>query len=130
MGSYQQIVAMWQAYDIRTEADVDLRLHNFRILFAYHSGKIENDRISYHDTREIFENGRILHYTGDTRTLFEQENQKLCYAFLKKKVVAKEPLSIALILEMHNILTSATYDERGLRTSTRLPMETAASGVP
>ncbi|MCL2544379.1 MAG: Fic family protein [Clostridia bacterium] len=112
MHSYEQIVAMWQAYNIQTEADIDLRLHSFRILFAYNSGKIENDRISYHDTREIFENRRILNYTGDTRTLFEQENQKLCYEFLKKKLIEKEPLSISLILEIHNILTSGTYDER------------------
>ena len=112
MSSYAQIVAMWQAYNVQTEADIDLRLHNFRILFAYNSGKIENDRISYHDTREIFENRRILNYTGDTRTLFEQENQKLCYEFLKKKLIEKVPLSIALILEIHNILTSGTYDER------------------
>jgi len=112
MDTYEQAVAMWQTYDVKTEADIDVRLHSFRILFAYHSGKIENDRISYHDTREIFENGRILNYTGDTRTLFGQENQKLCYAFLKKKIAAKEPLSIPLILEVHNILTNGTYDER------------------
>ena len=65
MSSYERIVAMWRGYNVKSEADVDLRLHSFRILFAYHSGKIENDRITYHDTREIFENGRILNYTGD-----------------------------------------------------------------
>ncbi|MCL2811367.1 MAG: Fic family protein, partial [Clostridia bacterium] len=112
MNTYERIVAMWQGFNVQTEADIDLRLHSFRILFAYNSGKIENDRISYHDTQEIFENGQILNYTGDTRTLFEQENQKLCYEFLKKKIAAREPLSISFILEVHNILTSGTYDER------------------
>ena len=72
---YQAILGKWQEHPIVTTADLDLKLHNFRILFAYHSGKIENDRIDYHDTREIFENGRIINYTGDVRTLFEQNNQ-------------------------------------------------------
>ncbi len=112
MDSYEQIVAMWRGYSIQSEADIDLRLHNFRILFAYNSGKIENERIAYHDTREIFENGRVLNYTGDTRTLFEQENQRLCYEFLKKKICTREPLSIPLILELHGILTGGTYGER------------------
>lgn len=112
MDQYARIIRMWQGFNVQSEADIHLRLHNFRILFAYNSGKIENERVTYHDTREIFENGRVLNYTGDTRTLFEQENQRLCYEFLLKKIADKEPLSIALILETHAILTSGTYDER------------------
>lgn len=112
MDQYDQIMKMWQGFGVSTEADIDMRLHSFRVLFAYNSGKIENDKIDYHDTRAIFENGRVLNYTGDTRTLFEQENQKLCYEFLKRKIISKEPLSTALILETHAILTSGTYDER------------------
>ena len=42
MDEYAQIVRLWQQYAIGTEADIDLRLDSFRILFAYHSGKIEN----------------------------------------------------------------------------------------
>jgi Fic family protein len=51
-------------------------------------------------------------YTGSTRAIFEQQNQKHCYDFLKGKIIQKEPISIPLILEVHNILTSGTYDER------------------
>jgi Fic family protein len=111
MGQYEKAVKLWQEYDVRTEADIDLRLHNFRILFAYNSGKIENSEITYHDTREIFENGRVLNYTGSPHSIFELENQKLCYEFLKAKIAAKEPLSIPLIKETHGILTGGTYDE-------------------
>jgi len=90
---------------------MDIKLHNFRILFAYNSGKIENDKIDYHDTREIFENGKISSYTGDIRTLFEQQNQKDCYEFLKEKIVNKEPISIDLIKKVHYELSKGTYDE-------------------
>lgn len=111
MDEYAQIVRLWQQYAIGTEADIDLRLDSFRILFAYHSGKIENPEISYHDTREIFENGRVVNFTGSPRTIFEQRNQKLCYDFLKPRIIAREPITIALIKETHAILTAGTYDE-------------------
>ncbi|MCL6591642.1 MAG: hypothetical protein K6U80_17030 [Firmicutes bacterium] len=62
----------WREHPIVDTADIDQKLHNFRILFAYHFGSIENERIEYHDTREIFENGGISNYTGDVGTLFEQ----------------------------------------------------------
>jgi Fic family protein len=111
MDEYAQIVRLWQQYAIGTEADIDLRLDSFRILFAYHSGKIENPEISYHDTREIFENGRVVNFTGSPRAIFEQRNQKLCYDFLKPRILAREPITIALIKETHAILTAGTYDE-------------------
>jgi hypothetical protein len=52
MGKYEDALALWKSYGVRTEADIDLRLDNFRILFAYNSGKIENEAITYGDTRE------------------------------------------------------------------------------
>jgi Fic family protein len=112
MGKYEKIVQMWRGWNVVSVPDIDTRLQNFRILFAYHSGKIENEAITYHDTREIFENGRAVGFTGDPRTLFEQRNQKICYEFLKHKIAAREPLCISLVLETHAILTSGTYDER------------------
>ena len=111
MDEYAQIVRLWQQYAIGTEADIDLRLDSFRILFAYHSGKIENPEISYHDTREIFENGRVVNFTGSPRTIFEQRNQKLFYDFLKPRIIARKPITIASIKETHAILTAGTYDE-------------------
>ena len=111
MDEYAQIVRLWQQYAIRAEADIDLRLDSFRVLFAYHSGKIENPEISYHDTREIFENGRVVNFTGSPRAIFEQRNQKLCYDFLKPRILAREPITIELVKETHAILTAGTYDE-------------------
>lgn len=112
MGAYEKIIALWRSYSINATADLDKYLDNFRILFAYHSGRIENESITYHDTREIFENGKVQGFTGNPRALFEQQNQKLCYEFLKEKIVKKEPVSLELIKEIHRILTSGTYDER------------------
>ncbi|MCL2508821.1 MAG: Fic family protein [Oscillospiraceae bacterium] len=112
MSKYSDAVKLWQSYHIKTDADISLRLDNFKILFAYHSGKIENDAVTYHDTREIFENGRVLNYTGDPRAVFEMQNQRLCHEFLKPKLASREPLSVGLIKDVHAVLTGGTYDER------------------
>ena len=95
MSRYDAVVKMWQDWNIWSVDDLALRLDNFRILFAYNSGKLENAEINYHDTREIFENGKVVGYTGSTRTLFEQQNQKVCYNFLRRRSLQKSlcPLS-------------------------------------
>lgn len=111
MDQYNRAVHLWQSYQISSTAELDKYLDSFRILFAFHSGKIENKEVTYFDTREIFENGKVTNYSGSPRALFEQQNQKLCYEFLKEKIVKKEPLSVGLIREIHKILTSGTYDE-------------------
>lgn len=108
---YDKSLSLWRSFDLKTPSDLDCHLDSFRILFAYNSGRIENEDISFHDTREIFENGRVSGYTGDVRAIFEQQNQKLCYEFLKEKIILREPLSIPLIKEIHLILVSGTYDE-------------------
>lgn len=112
MNKYERAVNLWRKYGVKTESDIDLRLDNFRILFAYNSGKIENDAITYDDTREVFENGQVLNYSGNPRAIFETQNQKLCYEYLKPKLSAREPLTIELIKSVHAVLTGGTYDER------------------
>jgi Fic family protein len=102
---------------------LDRVLHNYRILFAYNSGKIENEVITYHDTREIFENGKVAGFSGDPRALFEQQNQLLCYELLKEKIFCKEPLSIGLVKEIHLALTGGTYDERRFIVNNERPGE-------
>lgn len=111
MGAYDRIVTRWQAWKIRSVPELELRLGPFPILFAYHSGKIENGEIAYPDAREIFETGKAVGFTGSPRTLFELQNQKICYDVLKEKIISKEPLSLSLILEVHRTLTQGCYDE-------------------
>lgn len=123
MDKYAAIREMWRNFNISDIEMLDEKLGNYRILFAYNSGKIENAEISYHDTREIFENGKVLNFTGDPRSIFETQNQKLCYEFLLDKIIKKQPLSINLIKEVHAILTAGTYDERRFITNEERPGE-------
>ncbi len=111
MDRYHAIVERWKQREIKDVNDLQTVLQNFRIVFAYHSGKIENQEITYHNTREIFENGKVVNYTGELRTLYEIQNQKECYDFLKYKIIAREPVTPALIKDIHRMLTQGTYDE-------------------
>ena len=108
---YENVVNDWKSKPLRSAADVDAALDNFRVLFAYNSNKIENPETTYHDTREIFDNGRVTGFTGELRTLFEIQNQKYCYDYLKDKIIKKEPITQPLILEIHKILMTGCYDE-------------------
>lgn len=62
MDKYKEIVSLWKFFVIENISGLDKYLSNFRILFAYNSGKIENEEINLHDTREIFENGKVLNF--------------------------------------------------------------------
>lgn len=108
----QEIIQWWKSLKIQSENDLDLYLENYRILFAYHSGRIENQEIMYQDVREIFENGKILEANKQPITVFEIQNQKMCYEFLKDKIINKEEITERLIKDIHLTLTGKTYDER------------------
>ncbi len=109
--TYDQIVKAWQEKNITSIADLNTTLSEFLILFAYHSNKIEDAGVSLHQTREIFENGKVVGYTGDLRALFETQNQKVCFEYLKDKILAKEPLNAELICKIHELLCHGCYDE-------------------
>lgn len=91
--TYVDIIKKWKEKKIDSIEKLDQQLSNFRIIFAYNSGAIENSQITYHDTREIFENGKVVNFSGDTRTIFEIENQRKCYNYLAPKIINKDPIT-------------------------------------
>ncbi len=109
---YKNIVSTWKKRKINSVENLERALSNFSILFAFHSGVIENPEITYHNTREIFENGKIVNFTGDIRTIFEIENQKKCYEWMKDKIIQKEKITPLFIRKVHEKLMAGTYDER------------------
>ena len=108
---YNSIIKKWQSKNIHSKEDLQTALANFSIVFAYNSGAIENSEITYHNTREIFENGKVINFTGNLRTLYEIENQKKCYEFLQEKIIEKESITPELLKRIHYELTQGTYDQ-------------------
>jgi Fic family protein len=109
---YDEVIKYWKEIKKESKEDYLNILESFSVLFAYNSGVIENDKITYHDTREIFENGKVINFTGDLKTLYEINNQKDCYEYLLDKIVKNTPISEQCIKKIHQILTKGTYDER------------------
>ena len=109
---YEKVVALWQSWNITTDAQLAQALNGHSIAFAYHSGKIENEWITYNDTREIFERDGVTSYTGDLRTLFEIRNAREANELFLRAFQERRPLNEALIQEFQGLLTQNTYDTR------------------
>ncbi|MDO5138066.1 MAG: Fic family protein [Oscillospiraceae bacterium] len=112
MTLYEKAVNIWKERSIRTDAELSEALNGHSIAFAYNSGKLENDSITYHDTREIFDKDGVTSYTGDLRTLFEIRNLRDANEYLLKCFGNREPITEELVKEFHRLLTQNTYDQR------------------
>lgn len=119
MSKYEKAVALWQRRSISNDAELSEALSEYSIAFAYNSGKIENEKVTYHDTKEIFERDGVTAYTGDLRTLFEVRNAKDAYEFFLSSFAEKTPLDEAFIMKLQRLLTQNTYDERRYRLGER-----------
>ncbi|MFQ9574627.1 MAG: hypothetical protein ACLR0V_11620 [Roseburia hominis] len=109
---YEQIIKHWKDKKIATVVDLRESLSSYSIIFAYNSGAIENPEITYHNTREVFENGKVVNFTGNLRTVYEIANQKACFGAMLQHIVDRDPVTSELICEIHKYLTQGTYDER------------------
>lgn len=112
MTTYADIVKMWRGFGVNSSEKFAAYLDKFAVQFAYNSGAIENERITYHDTHEIFEHGRVVDYTGDLRTLFEIENSKIAHDLLLRWLNEQQPITQKAIKHMQQALTRGTYNER------------------
>lgn len=112
MTRYEKAISLWKQKNIKTSAELSEALNTHSISFAFHSSKIENDRVTYNDTREIFNNDGVVKYTGDLRTLFEIKNAKDAYDFLLDSFELMRPIDESLIKEFQRRLTQNTYDTR------------------
>ncbi|MBR1710493.1 MAG: Fic family protein [Clostridia bacterium] len=112
MDDYEKALALWQHKHVTTDAELDEALSSYRISFAYHSGNLENDRITYDDTREIFEHDRVISYTGVLRTLLEIRNAKDAYELFLQSFHDRRSLDEDLVKEFQKCLTLNTYDAR------------------
>lgn len=119
MTNYEKAVAIWQRRDITNDAELAEALNGHSVAFAYHSGKIENERITYHDTREIFEHDGVTSYTGDLRTLFEIRNAKEANELFLVSFNERRPIDDDLVKEFQYMLTQNTYDTRRFQLGER-----------
>ncbi len=109
---YQELLKDWQEKLNNSQEDIDALMSNFKILFAYHSNSIENPQTTYHDTREVFENGKVCGFTGDLRTLYEIENQKIAFNEIIEYIKEKRAITPDLIKRLHKLLMRGCIDDK------------------
>ena len=119
MTDYEIAVNLWKQRNIKTDAELAEALNGHIVAFAYHSGKIENDMITYNDTREIFDHEGVTSYTGDLRTLFEIRNAKEASELMLVSFDSKRAIDQTLVKEFQFKLTQNTYDTRRWRLGER-----------
>ncbi len=112
MTDYGKILDLWSKKKISSGAELAEALNGHSIAFAYHSGRIENEHITYNDTREIFEHDSVTSYTGDLRTLFEIRNARDANELLLDAFDEKRRIDETLVKEFQQSLTKNTYDTR------------------
>ena len=112
MSNYDLALRLWQKRNIKNDAELAEALNGHSIAFAYHSGKIENENITYHDTREIFEHDGVTSYTGDLRTLFEIRNAKEANELFLTSFNERRAIDETLVKEFQFKLSNNTYDTR------------------
>ena len=112
MATYEQVLDFWHKKKIDSDAALAEALNGQSVSFAYHSGRIENPNITFHDTREIFDHDGVTSYTGDLRTLFEIRNARQAHELFLTSFGERLILDEALIKRFHRICTQNTYDAR------------------
>lgn len=110
---------LWESKNIANSSELEAAINGKVINLAYHSNKMENDNVTYNDTREIFERDGVTSYTGDLRTLFEIRNSKEAMENFYNAFDRKIPLSHDFVKEVQKQLTKNTYDTRRYQNGER-----------
>lgn len=106
--AYARLCGEWS---MLSNAERAARLDGFSVRFAYNSGRIENRAITEHDTREVFRRKRVASFSGELKTLYEIDNQRVAWAWMVSESRGRTALSAGDVLEAHRLLTRMTYDD-------------------
>ena len=60
MLNFEDIVKFWQNKKISSIAELEAAINGKIISLVYHSVKIENNAVTFNDTREIFEHDSVI----------------------------------------------------------------------
>lgn len=106
--AYAKLCGEWAAL---SDAERAARLDGFSVRFAYNSGRIENRAVTEHDTREVFRRKRVASFSGELKTLYEIDNQRVAWAWMVSESRCLTRLEESDILRAHHLLTRMTYDD-------------------
>ena len=105
--SYEEVVADWRNtnIDLNKVFDGELLVH-----LTTESSELEGIPISYHATREIFENESVRNYSGDIRAIYSVMNNRNVAIYLTSCLKRGKLLTVDLIQEIHRLLMFGSID--------------------
>lgn len=109
---YERIVQYWQDYDKRTEEDYNRLLSNFWLLSTCDSNNIEDGKLNYHVTREVFEGSTITIEGVYPKDIIEAQNSIYVRRKIVSNLVSRSPLSSEFIKYLHKVYMQGMYDNR------------------
>lgn len=110
--NYADVLKWWQNKELKTVDDYEQVLNNFQIVFACNSINIEGDNLSYHTTREVFEEKPISESGVIPRLIFEARNQKFAFKSILRCLEKRVTLSVELLKKLHFVMLYGSYDQR------------------
>lgn len=103
-------IERWKSRTFDSEYDYHLALENFKIIFTCNSNSVENINVSYHTTRDIYEN-KTVSFIGDPKHIFAVSNQSNLFDVMFKDLVEDSILTVDLLKQYHGILLAGCYDK-------------------
>lgn len=110
--TYDEILKWWRDKRIKDSGGLDAVVNGQAVTLAYNTTKIELADVTFHDTREIFEHGRVTGYTGDVTSLFALQNARRGWELFLDAYDDWRVIDEELVKEFQYTLTTGTYDER------------------
>lgn len=109
--TYDDVVKWWKSKSLSSIEEIGEALREFNSLCAYNSNKIEGIDVSYHVTRELFEDGNVSSFSGSFVDLMTVQNQKFATEYATRALADKTPVTLDLICKLHKIMLYGCYDD-------------------
>lgn len=103
--TYEKVLDLW-----KKEERIYPFSGQFLVRLTSELNLIEGINVSYHETREIFENESVQNYTGDVRDLYSVLNNKNVAEYLNKQLWLKAPITVEMVKETHRLLMFGSID--------------------
>ena len=103
--TYEEVVGSWASKE-----RIDPFSGHLLVRLTSELNLIEGINVSYHTTREIFENESVQNYTGDIRDLYSVLNNKTVAEFFNSQLSSRIPITVDFIKETHRLLMFGSID--------------------
>lgn len=110
--TYQDVIDWWRKQNFETIDDFMNVLENYQVVFTVNSNAIEDINVSYHTTREIYEEGDVSNFSGSFTDLLSVWNQKAAFNKIFQALINKQPITVDFICDLHKCLLHGCYDQK------------------